>query len=111
MQTFANDGSIWQCIGRGNTLDSESQMFLMLNPTPRFPEELAAGARDWCNSSFVGIHVAMHAREIVEIMATEMVDFPLGQRTARLSAMWQQAGAERARQAEIEKSKQSKPVL
>lgn len=110
VQTFANYGSIWQCIGRGNNLDSESQMFIMLNPTPRFPE-VASSANDWCSSSFVGIHIAMHAMDIVEIMVTEMVNVPLGQRTARISAAWQQAGAEKARQAEIEKSKQSKPVL
>ena len=49
--------------------------------------------------------------DIVEIMVTEMTDFPLADRTAHVSTAWQRAGAEKARQAEIEKSKQQRPAL
>jgi hypothetical protein len=109
VQTFGNAGSIWQCVGRSNILDPESQLFVMGNPAPNFPVE--KDPKDWCSSAFVGLHIGFHSSEIVEKLFTEMLDMPLAGRTARVSEAWLRAGAERARQSEIEKSKQSKPVL
>ena len=76
---------------------------------PRSDDEIRTQFRDVC-SSFVVLHVSIGSTEIVADTVTELIDAPLAIRTAHAADLWQRAGAERARQDAIEKSKQNKPA-
>ena len=66
----------------------------------------------WCVSSYVAVHVQIGAvGPIIELMSTQMVDLPLAYRTAHSTAVWYRAEVEKARQRDLEKSKQAKPSL
>ena len=66
----------------------------------------------WCESSFVAMSVTVGTTEsIIENMTTDLVDVPLARRTSHATAIWYQAEAEKARNADAAKAKQAKPVL
>jgi hypothetical protein len=66
----------------------------------------------WCASSYVGVKVVIgHTEPIVENVVTEMMDLPLAIRTSHSTAAWYRAESERARKADLERSKQAKPVF
>jgi hypothetical protein len=66
----------------------------------------------WCASSYVGVKVYIgHTEPIVETVMTEMIDLPLALRTSHSTAAWYRAESERARKADLERSKQAKPVF
>jgi hypothetical protein len=69
-------------------------------------------ANAWCATSYVGVHVDIGSTQpIVETVNTVMTDLPLAFRTSHSTAVWYRAQAERARQQDLEKSKQAKPVF
>jgi hypothetical protein len=70
------------------------------------------GANAWCATSYVGVHVDIGSTQpIIETVNTVMMDLPLAVRTSHSTAVWYRAQAERARQQDLEKSKQAKPVF
>ena len=101
---FPGYNSIWDC---SNAIGG-------LNPQPLMPENEVDFTRmfpGWC-SNYVGIRVSLVGdAEIIENTSTELLDVPLGIRTAHSATVWKRDLANRARQADIEKSKQSKPDL
>jgi hypothetical protein len=69
-------------------------------------------ANAWCATSYVGVHVDIGSTQpIIETVNTVMTDLPLAFRTSHSTAVWYRAQAERARQQDLEKSKQAKPVF
>ena len=69
-------------------------------------------ANAWCATSYVGVHVDFGSTQpIIETVNTVMMDLPLAFRTSHSTAVWYRAQAERARQQDLEKSKQAKPVF
>jgi hypothetical protein len=65
----------------------------------------------WCKSSYVGVRAEFAVGPIIEMVVTDMMDLPLAVRTSHSTAVWYRAQAERARQQDLEKSKQVKPVF
>jgi hypothetical protein len=65
----------------------------------------------WCKSSYVGVSAEFAVGPIIEMVITDMMDLPLAVRTSHSTAVWYRAQAERARQQDLEKSKQVKPVF
>ena len=65
----------------------------------------------WCKSSYVGVSAEFAVGPIIEMVVTDMMDLPLAVRTSHSTAVWYRAQAERARQQDLEKSKQVKPVF
>jgi hypothetical protein len=70
----------------------------------------------WVRSSCVGTIVNIQAwqgrdPQIIELMYVTVVDFPLYLRSASATAAWWKAAAEKARQQDLERSKQNKPKL
>jgi hypothetical protein len=101
---FPGYSTIWDC---GNAVGG-------LNPQPLMPENEIDTTRlfpGWC-ANYVGIRVTLSGdSEIIENTSTELMDVPLAIRTAHNATVWKNDLANRARQADIEKSKQSKPDL
>jgi hypothetical protein len=101
---FPGYNTIWDC----------SNAVGALNPQPLMPENELDFTRlfpGWC-ANYVGIRVSLSGdSEIIENTSTELLDVPLGIRTAHNATVWKRDLANRARQADIEKSKQSKPDL
>jgi hypothetical protein len=67
----------------------------------------------WCGS-IVWINVKIRSGgdpDIIEYAFTEIMDVPLAMRTAQVYAAWKRDAAEKARQAELEKAKKTKPVF
>jgi len=65
----------------------------------------------WCKTSYVGVRAEFGVYPIIETVTTDMTDLPLAVRTSHSTAVWYRAQAERARQQDLEKSKQVKPVF
>jgi hypothetical protein len=65
----------------------------------------------WCRTSYVGVRAEFGVGPIIEVVTTDMTDLPLAARTSHSTAVWYRAQAERARQQDLEKSKQVKPVF
>jgi hypothetical protein len=66
----------------------------------------------WCATSYVGVHVDIGgAQPIIENVLTIMTDLALAYRTSHSTATWYRAQAERARQQDLAKSKEVKPVF
>jgi hypothetical protein len=65
---------------------------------------------NWC-ASFVGVVARFEATEIVERTTVDLMDLRLANRTANAFVAWQRDAAEKARSAELEKSKKNKPVF
>ena len=70
----------------------------------------------WARSSCIGTIVNIQAWEgrdpqIIELMYATVVDIPLYLRSGAATGAWWKAAAERARQQELEKTKQNKPKL
>jgi hypothetical protein len=87
------------CGGRGWPAKSE----------PTMPTE-ENRVKTWC-SSFTGVVVTLDPQEIVENMITDMMDLPLANRATAAYLAWQNDADAKARAAELEKSKKTKPVL
>jgi hypothetical protein len=104
VRNFAGFGSVWDC---GNAVGG-------LNAQPLMPEDEVDFTRlfpGWC-ANYVGVRVTLSGdSEIIQNTSTELMDVPLGIRTAHNATVWKHDLANRARQADIEKSKQSKPEL
>ena len=62
----------------------------------------------YCASSYVAVHVALSDQDIVNDMSADIVDLPLMMRSSVVTDAWMKAGAQKARQQDIDKSKQEK---
>jgi hypothetical protein len=65
---------------------------------------------NWC-ASFVGVVAEIDASEIVEKTVVAAMDMRLANRTANAYVAWKRDADAKARAAEIEKSKKTKPVF
>jgi len=101
LPAFSNGGNAMECA----SINGSPQPVM-----PRNDDEAHTQFREIC-APFVVLHVSIGSQEIVANTATELFDSALAIRTAHAADLWQRAGAERARQEEIEKSKQKKPAL
>jgi hypothetical protein len=54
------------------------------------------------------VHVALSDQDIVNDMSADIVDLPLMMRSSVVTDAWMKAGAQKARQQDIDKSKQEK---
>ena len=97
-QAFGSN-DITFCLGRG--IDE--------NPGPKIPMDEVKDA-NWC-ASFVGVIAHIDPTEIVENTTVAVMDMRLANRTANAYVAWKRDTDAKARAAEIEKSKKSKPVF
>ena len=101
---FPGYNTIWDCTNAVGAM----------NPQPLMPENELDFTRlfpGWC-ANYVGIRVTLNGTsEIIENTSTELMDVPLGIRTAHNATAWKRDLANKLHQADLEKSKQSKPVL
>src|SRR6266478_5024791 len=92
-------GDITGCLGRG----------INLNPGPKIPMEEVKDP-NWC-ASFVGVVAQIDPFEIVENTLVAVMDMRLANRTANAFVAWKRDADDKARAAEIAKSKKNKPVF
>ena len=97
-QAFGSN-DITFCLGRG----------ISLNPGPRIPMD-EVKEPNWC-ASFVGVVAQIDPTEIVENTTVAVMDLRLANRTANAYVAWKRNADAKARAAEIEKSKKTKPVF
>jgi len=97
-QAFSSN-DITFCLGRG----------IAVNPGPRIPMDEVKDP-NWC-ASFVGAVAQIDPNEIVENTTVAVMDMRLANRTANAFVAWQRDAADKARAAEIAKSKKNKPVF
>lgn len=104
VKNFPGVNTVWYC---GNALGG-------LNSQPIMPENEVDFTRQfpgWC-ANYVGIYIGLSGDpEIIENTSTELMDVPLAIRTAHNATVWKRDLANKARQADVEKSKHSKPEL
>ena len=102
---YSSPGTLQQCTN--NVPESPGSGFL-LNEAHGDLTNLSG----WCASSYIAVRAQFVSGEpIIETVAMDMIDIPLALRTAHSTAIWYRAASERARQADLEKSKQAKPVF
>jgi len=92
-------GDITFCLGRG----------INLNPGPKIPMDEVKDP-NWC-ASFVGVVAQIDPFEIVENAIVAVMDMRLANRTANAFVAWKRDADDKARAAEIAKSKKNKPVF
>jgi len=101
---FPGYSTIWDC---ANAVGG-------MNPQPIMPENDVDFTRmfpGWC-ANYVGVRVTLSGdAEIIENTQTELMDVPLGIRTAHGATVWKRDLANREHQADVEKSKQKRPDL
>jgi hypothetical protein len=104
VRNFPKSNTLWEC---GNALGGLNSQPIMPEDEVNFTQEFPG----WC-ANYVGVRVTLSGdAEIIENTSTELMDVPLAIRTAHNATVWKRDGANRAREADVEKSKQSKPVL
>jgi hypothetical protein len=69
------------------------------------------GLPTYCTSSYVGVQAMMSADPILTDLYMNIVDLPLMVRSAKASGAWAKTLDDKARQEELQREKQAKPVL